>query len=408
MMMIRDIHRTIFSAVALLLLNFAGFAQNIKTGVLVIGASPSGLAAAIQAAHSGAKAVLLDKGNFESVDLPASEAEMRSGVYAAFIRRVEGAQRYPVTKNQTFTPSFAATIFKAWTDTVKNLQVVTKATITSIKKNGKGWEAVLSDRRGLKADVIIDATTDGYISRLIPVSKTPAGSVDTIPYQSKKYRTGIGLIPPGKFVPATLPVSELLSGTENFIVTGGSIIPPSMSTGQAAGAVGAYCSFFKTTTGKLNVRTIQSELINFGSHLLAFDDIDRRDSNLTAIQSIGLTGILKGKKVDGKFLFRPDSSVSSHEIMAPVKEYYLRSQIWFPDNIKEKLTVDDVLSLIKCVASRGKELNKEVEKAWTPGLKLPGKFDLKRTVTRREFAVLFNSYVKPFIVAVDLDGALKR
>ncbi len=399
-----------FIAIFYSLICCSAFAQTIKTGVLVVGAGPAGTAAAIQSAHSGVKTLLVDKGNFESLVLSQDDSAFRTGIYAAFLKRVESAQKYPVTKNQTFSPAFAATIFKAWADTVKNLSILTKVSVSGIRKDGKGWIATLSNKKEVKADVIVEATPDHSISAMASVNPDDAkfAHADSSAYASGRYRTGIAIISPGKSWPVTLPAEALVRETENFILTGSRQNPATIFTGQGAGAVAAYCSFFKTTTKKLNVRLIQSELINFGSRLIRFDDISDNDSNAVAIQSIALTGILRGKTSAGKFNFMPDSTVSSEEIKLPVKEYYSRSQIWFLDNRSDKLTLKDLLSLIKFTASRGEELNREVEKGWHTSLKLPGKFDLNKPVTRREVAALFNAYLKPFNVFVDMNGELKR
>ena len=179
-------------------------------------------------------------------------------------------------------------------------------------------------------------------------------------------------------------------------------------TGQAAGAIAAYCAFFKTITEKLNVRVIQTELLTYNSRILKFDDIDDSDSSMIIFQHIGVTGILKAKEENGKLFFMPEASVSTEELKQPFRELYSRSQIWFLDNKAEKLTLEDALSLIKFVGSRGGELNKEAEKAWKSSLKLKGNFDLKKLITRRELAVLFDVYLKPYTVAVDLEGNIKR
>ncbi len=408
--MIIKIFKGVCVASVCLLLCFDSFAQKIKTGVLVVGSSSAGVAAAIQSAHSGVKTILIDKSNFESIVLPSDEGQTRSGIYANFIKRVESAQKYPVTKNQVFSPSFAATIFKAWADTVKNLTVMTRVSVTAIAKDGKGWEAILSNKQIVKADVIVDGTQDGYVASLasFKTDTLKSSSPDSLPYAGNKYRTGVAIAPSANAFPVTIPMSAFIGATDNFLAPWSKQIAATTASGQAAGAIAAYCSFFKTTTKILNVRMIQSELMSFGSQLMRFDDVAEKDTNAMPIQSIALTGILKGRVVSGKFNFMPDSNISSDEIMIPVKEYSSRSQIWFLDNKSDKLSLKETLSLIKFIASRGKELDGEVAKGWSASLKLSGKFDPARPVTRREFAVLFNAFVRPFNVSVDLTGSLKR
>jgi hypothetical protein len=125
-----------------------------------------------------------------------------------------------------------------------------------------------------------------------------------------------------------------------------------------------------------------------------------------AIQHIATTGILKSKSQNDKLYFHPDSSFFLQELRLPLKEYYSRSQIWFAEKQDAKLTLDDAISLIKFVGLRGQELNKEIEKAWKSSFKFKSDFDLKKTITKREFAVLVDTYLKPFNVKVDHTGKL--
>jgi hypothetical protein len=151
---------------------------------------------------------------------------------------------------------------------------------------------------------------------------------------------------------------------------------------------------------------IQGELLAYKSLLLPFVDIKSSDSSFTAIQHIAATGILKANIKENKLYFMPDSSISSDEIRQPMKEFYSRSQIWFADNKLDKLTLKDVLSLIKFSGNRGEELNREVERGWTNTFRFKGKFDPNKVATRQELAVLINNYLKPFNVRIDVMGKL--
>src|SRR5690606_30214314 len=93
-------------------------------------------------------------------------------------------------------------------------------------------------------------------------------------------------------------------------------IPLLMLSGQALGASAAYCAFFKTTTDKINIRTLQGELLTYHGQLIPFQDIAIDDPHFTVIQRIGAAGILKGQldKTTDNFVFNPESSVSSKEI----------------------------------------------------------------------------------------------
>ncbi|HEX8377175.1 MAG TPA: FAD-dependent oxidoreductase [Pedobacter sp.] len=386
-------------------------AQKIKTGVLVVGSTPAALAAAIQSANSGVKTLLMDAGKLESITFSEYDKFADVGIYAGFLKHADSLQK-GVTKNNVhvFTPSFTASVFKAWTDTVKNLTVLRNASIKKLKKSGRDWEIDLPGRE-IKADLIIDGTSNNDIARLAGLSSkalSESSAVKSV-YSDKKYRTSVGVLSKGGSAFASIPVSSLLAqGIENLVLAGPVGGISSLHSGQGAGTIAAYCVFFKTSTKNLNIRAIQSELLTYKSRLLKFEDINESDSSMVALQHIGVTGILKVSEVNGRLYFNPDKTISTEDLKVPFREYYSRSQIWFLDNKAEKLNLETTLSLIKFVGSRADELDKEVNKSWNKSLKLKGDFDLKRVLTRREIAILFDAYLQPFSVAVDLEGNIKR
>ena len=92
----------------------------------------------------------------------------------------------------------------------------------------------------------------------------------------------------------------------------------------------------------------------------------------------------------------------------PLKEYYSRSHIWFLDHNQDRITLETALGLIKYLALRGSELDAEVKKGWNTSLKLKSNFDLKKILTRRELAILLDTYLQPYTVSVDISGNVKR
>ena len=386
----------------------SSFSQNIKTDVVIIGANSSAYAAAIQSAKSGVKTLLIDAGHFDAITLSPADRTIKAGIYANFTKLIDTLQKAPLRDNHTLSPAFTARVFKSWSDTIKNLTVLPSATITKIKKSGQGWEIDCAGRE-IKADVIVDATPNLMAAKMLGFvsKKSSFGSTSSI-YTDKKYRTSIAITPDanGFFKPVYLS-SFVIPEIENLILVSPTGEASTLLTGQASGAIAAYCAFFKTTTQKLNVRAIQTELLSYNSRFVKFDDIADNDSSIIAFQHIGVTGLLKAKEENGKLLFMPEASVSTEDLKQPFREMYSRSQIWFLDNKAERLTLADALSLIKFVGSRGEELNKEAEKAWKGSLKLKGNFDLKKVISRRELAVLFDVYLQPYTVSVDLDGNIK-
>jgi hypothetical protein len=142
------------------------YAQTIKTDVLVIGGTPSGLAAAIQSARSKVKTILIipkkdiDIEIYMSRPLPAdvlanipnrdtyfipTGVNIPSGVWGEFREKVRAFYKttpgYDTTYNAPlkFEKYTGAAILKGIADTVKDLTVKINTPFTAIKKDGTGW-----------------------------------------------------------------------------------------------------------------------------------------------------------------------------------------------------------------------------------------------------------------------------
>ena len=386
-------------------------AQTIKTQVVVIGSGATGTGAAIQAAHSGVKTLLIHEDNQFGKDLGVIDTTLKIGVQSDFIKLYKSVQ--PLSSSK-ITAAEAGPVIKSWTDTIKNLKVLLNARADKIQKAGKGWKLELSGGQTVKADIIVDATENGIVAAKIGSQVKSKISYNTLNpdnfYNNTLYRTSVATGGVNNTTALSAPLGAFVpSNIENVIIVPNgktSGIPSTLAGGQAAGAAAAYCAFFNTTTEKLNIRIIQGELLAYRTWLIPFADVAFADSNFAAIQHIATTGILKGKSQDGKLYFLPDSSVSLKELRQPLKEYYSRSQIWNADKEDGKLTLEDAINLIKFVGLRGQELNREVEKAWKSSFRFKSEFDLKKTITKREFAVLIDNYLKPFNVKVDSNGKL--
>ena len=258
---------------------------------------------------------------------------------------------------------------------------------------------------------------------------------------SKLYRTSIGVgdAAPGQhysvagapkinyppFPAYSIPLGAIVvKEQENLLVTekamsvthlvNGSISYPSvqMTLGQGVGATAAYCAFFKLTTKQLRPRIIQGEILDYKGYLMPFADIPITDPAFRAIQQVGATGMLQGiQKVNGnsaQVLFMPDTTVNTEEVEPFLTEIYSRAFLWFGrEKPTATFTVGNLLSFISEMTLRDPDNLKEVmQKTWKTQYKFTTDFDLKRPVTRREFAVLANKFLNPFARAVDITGKL--
>ena len=397
-------------------------AQTTKTGVLVVGNTTGGLAAAVQSARSGAKTIYLPQSlsisaRFSEEDLP-------------YLEKIKNHYALKVKKRSRQTDSIisskirldqASKLIKEISDTVKNLSLNYNNAIDQIKKDGKGWEVRLKGGQKIKSDVVVDATENLSITSMlkIDVKKTMAipGTAKNL-FDNKLYRSTVALgfqeEANNERSVSTIPLGSLIpQGFENFIIVPqkiGQFRPLSMSAGQAAGTIASYCAFFNTTTKNISVRVVQGELLAYDALLFPYSDIESNDPNFLAFQRMGLSGLIRPKiGKDGnlnKIRFDTAGTISAVELRSPMKEFYTRSQIWFADNRNATLSIGDAISLFMFTASRGEELKKEIEEGWKVSFKLNSDFDIKRNITRKEFAILADRYLQPYNVRVDLAGNL--
>lgn len=392
-------------------------AQTLRTGVLVIGNTPEGVAAAIQSARSGAKTIYLTQSLsvnpvFNSEDI--SFITHIRNYYAMKMRKRTPAADSLIKAEVKLEQ--AVKLIQSIADTVKNLNLKHNDVADQIKKDGKGWEVRLKGGERIKADVVIDATEKLSVSAMLGIDtkKTMSPPINKAnPFDGKLHRTAVALgypgagplrvpVPMGAFIPQTV---------ENLVIVPRQIDglrPAKMSAGRAAGTIAAFCAFFKTTTKNINVRVTQGELLAFNALLIPYADIDRNDPNFLAFQRLGLSGLIKPKLVDDQIRFDTAGTVSHAELQTAMKEFYTRSQLWFADNKHDVLTIEDVISLLKFTAARGDELKKEIEAGWKQSFKLNSSFDPKRNISRKEFGILADKYLQPYNIRVDMAGNLLR
>src|ERR1700743_892155 len=424
-------------------------AETIKTDVLVIGGGPAGVAAAIQSARSKVKTLLVESSQFLGGDITKAggtcvldaNRNIPSGIWGEFRRKIidhySTRPGYDTTYNAIlrFEPYDATELLKKWIDTVKNLTIKMNTTCTNIKKDGTGWEAVITtngETVTIKTKVIVDATDNGEIAVKAGV-KIKDRFDNHKDHGDKEYRTSIATgeaLPGEKYKDANanlnnyppypsycIPLNAILSPeSDNLLIIDKALpenktiqyFPVQMALGQGVGATAAYCAFFKTTTQHLRVRIIQGEILDYKGYLLPFTDIPQKDPHFRAIQQVCATGLLKGiQKANGNSVeihFEPNDLVNTEEIRPILDEIYTRSFLWFN---KEKpgaqFTLGNLLSLISdYTLTDPTTLKIYLQKAWTTQFKLTGTFDLNRPVTRLDFAVLTNRYLNPFAKTVDL------
>lgn len=379
------------------------YAQTIKTDVLVLGNPNAAFAAGIQASESGVNTIILTQSdgfrlnNFK--DLP------KTGVIKAFEKRARKSLKIadsvalPEITNQILNA-----VVKNWSDSSKLLDVINNTPYYELKRSGSGWEAKLTKDKSIKAKVLIVTDDIPKVLPALKVSSLNVSEATNLNYSENLYRTTIGGI---NGTTDFLSLYNLIIPNQENILY---IKPDNLEIGQAAGATAAYAAFFQTKTSLSNLKRIQGELLSYKLSLMPFEDVTIADSNWLAIQKVGITGILKADIKNGKVYFNPEKEVSYGEIKQPIKDYYYKAQIWFDDHQNIPINLENTISMVCYVGNKAVDATTtEIEKKWTKSYKFSSKYDLKKVLSRREFSVIINEYLKPFdVVNVDRTGRVIR
>ncbi|MGJ1388018.1 hypothetical protein ACR782_17590 [Sphingobacterium spiritivorum] len=299
-----------------------------------------------------------------------------------------------------------------------NLRVIKNQKIISLKRAGKRWDIVLTDKAKYEVLSVVDLSAGNELSALAGLSvanTTEWLSLDA--YTLQDQRT---ILASGRLSEETLSVPMkvfLQSQKDNYFQNplisklksaSADDIPFRSAVGQTLGAMAAYCAFFKTDAGQIDIRKLQDELLQYGVKIIPYEDIPVDDVHASGLQKFGLAGILKGEFKEGRYLLNGEDSVRFEEIKPVFNQLYSRSQIWFLDNGGDILKWKDLLSLIKYVSQRGDELDKQIIQDWHKKLKFGGEYDGNKTVSKYQFGVIVDKYCKPFVVRTDQSGKIIR
>lgn len=416
-----------FSTLLFLLISLASFGQ-YKPDVIIIGGSAAGTAAAIQAANSGVKALLIEPGHTLIGDIEP-DMDIPSFDFGIWKQWRDAYQKAKDTS--TVSPQAA---LENIVKNTKKLQFLKATPIESIVQKGKGWELkVLIDGKleKIKCKVLVDATTDSQRSLLAKsniLKLDSLGKFETLVNYSKAqaedpyhqlqslYKTsaaaGFGkdsslhFVPLGVFIPKEVEnlIIVSMSCFRDFETEDLRNIALWTNMGQAAGALAAYGPFFDVSPKKADIRITQNEMFDYKSFLYPVLDIQPEDFAWKPIQQIIASGVLRFNFKNGKF--NPNDHVKAEDIRLMMAKLYPRSRIWFLENKVENLSVANVNSLLSFISGRDPiSIREEITADWQIKYHFKTDFDADQSVTKRELACLLQNYLNPYSVNVDFNGA---
>ena len=161
--------------------------QTCHIPVLVWGGGTGGVAAALQAARSGADTLLLTPGRWlggmvstAGVCCPDGNelAPWQTGLWGAFLRALEQAEPEGLDQNWVscfgYRPTTAEAILQQWVQALPNLQWWSDCQLLDVERSGSSVQAVLIQRsravHRIACDVVIDGSDRGD---LLPLAEAP-------------------------------------------------------------------------------------------------------------------------------------------------------------------------------------------------------------------------------------------
>lgn len=378
-------------------------AQTIKTSVLVIGNGDAAYAAALQASKSGVETIILSQEKSKNLaefgtNMPVAIKNMYTEIQTKKIAYQEFIKLAP-KKPEKNKP------LKAKIDSAKFLNVMDNLNYTAIKRSGSAWELKLSDAKTLRAKVLILADKDDLLISSLKISPLSAPKINALNYQENLYRTTVAAV--NNENAQYLSFYDLLNPSQDNLIF---IEKNNIAIGQAAGATAAYAAFFNTKTSEANLKLIQGELLKYKLSLMPLADVALSDPNWMAMQKIGITGIIKAAIKNNTAYFEPEKEVSYQEIKQPIKDYFYKAQIWFDDHQDSPINLENTIALACYVGNKSLDATTEaIKKNWEKSYQFKSPFDLKKTLTRREFSAIISDYLAPFEnIKVDKNGRIIR
>ena len=191
----------------------------------------------------------------------------------------------------------------------------------------------------------------------------------------------------------SISVSNLVNGTTR-------LQPVVLQIGQIAGLIASESIKQKKKPSELNIRNIQSLILENGGYIQPYLDVEKTHPHFKAFQRIGSTGILRGKGINvgwsNQSWFYPENEVDLELFLNDLSPFIDLST--YPLN---GLMLKDLKTWIESI------VNEKIDfKSDYLSLNLTD-FNLDRKVNRGELAVIIDFYLNPFIQSINFLGEIE-
>ena len=191
----------------------------------------------------------------------------------------------------------------------------------------------------------------------------------------------------------SISVSNLVNGTTR-------LQPVVLQIGQIAGLIASESIKQKKKPSELNIRHIQSLILENGGYIQPYLDVEKTHPHFKAFQRIGSTGILRGKGVNvgwsNQSWFYPENQVDLELLLNDLSPFVDLST--YPLN---SLMLKDLKTWIESI------INEKIDFKSDYLLLNLTDFNLDRKVNRGELAVIIDYYLNPFIQSINFLGEIE-
>jgi len=191
----------------------------------------------------------------------------------------------------------------------------------------------------------------------------------------------------------SISVSNLVNGTTR-------LQPVVLQIGQIAGLIASESIKQKKKPSELNIRNIQSLILENGGYIQPYLDVEKTHPHFKAFQRIGSTGILRGKGINvgwsNQSWFYPENEVDLELFLNDLSPFIDLST--YPLN---GLMLKDLKTWIESI------INEKIDFKSDYLSNNLTDFNFDRKVNRGELAVIIDYYLNPFVQSINFLGEIE-